>query len=82
MSNGMASAGPGTSSTGAEHPHWEKLDADYFIAPWKKRGFSQKEGGEDARMLSENSHAHLIRVLEWSRDGAEVWIYGNEPLLK
>jgi len=47
-----------------------------------KSGFFEKEGGEDARMLSENSHDHLIRALEWSRDGAEVWIYGNEPLLK
>jgi hypothetical protein len=57
------------------------LGADYFIAPWEKRGFSKKKA-EGARMLSENSHAHLIRALEWSRDGAEVWIYGDEPLLK
>ena len=32
--------------TGAEHPYWEKLDADYFIAPCEKRGFSKKKAGK------------------------------------
>ncbi len=23
--------------TGDEHPDWDKLGADYFVAPWEKR---------------------------------------------
>ncbi len=29
--------------TGDEHPDWDKLGADYFIAPWEKRGFAKKK---------------------------------------
>jgi len=29
--------------TGAENPDWEKLGADYFIAPWEKRRFEEKK---------------------------------------
>jgi len=82
MPNGMASAGPGTSSAPEPSiPTGRSWTLTTSLRPGKS-GFFEKEGGEDARMLSENSHDHLIRALEWSRDGAEVWIYGNEPLLK
>jgi hypothetical protein len=29
--------------TGDEHPDWEKLGGDYFIAPWERRGFAKKK---------------------------------------
>jgi hypothetical protein len=32
--------------TGDENPDWEKLGADYFIAPWEKKGFERKKAGK------------------------------------
>jgi hypothetical protein len=29
-----------------EHPDWEKLAGDYFIAPWEKRRFEEKKAGK------------------------------------
>jgi hypothetical protein len=29
--------------TGDENPDWEKLAADYFIAPWEKKRFEKKK---------------------------------------
>jgi hypothetical protein len=31
--------------TGDETHDWEKLGADYFIAPWERKRFSQKKAG-------------------------------------
>jgi hypothetical protein len=32
--------------TGDENADWEKLGADYFIAPWEKRRFEEKKAGK------------------------------------
>jgi hypothetical protein len=29
--------------TGAENPDWEKLGAEYFIAPWERQRFETKK---------------------------------------
>ena len=29
--------------TGDEHPDWEKLGADYFVADWEKRGPAKED---------------------------------------
>jgi len=29
--------------TGDEHPDWDKLGVDYFVAPWEMRRFAQKK---------------------------------------
>jgi len=34
--------------TGDENPDWEKMGADYFIAPWEKKGFGQKKAAKAA----------------------------------
>ena len=68
--------------TGAEEPDWEKLGADYFIAPWERRRFEKKKAGRRRRMLSENSRSSSMRDAGWSGDGAEGWIYGDAPLLE
>jgi len=34
--------------TGDENPDWEKMGADYFIAPWEKKGFEQKKAAKAA----------------------------------
>jgi hypothetical protein len=53
-------------------------DGPFFVV-----GFCEKEGPRRYRwILLEHSHAHCIRVLGQSRDGAEGWIYGNAPLLQ
>ena len=31
--------------TGDENPDWEKMGADYFIAPWERKRFAQKKAG-------------------------------------
>ncbi len=32
--------------TGAEEPDWEKLGADYFIAPWEKKRFEKEKAAK------------------------------------
>src|SRR5437870_10930533 len=34
--------------TGDEHPDWEKLGGDYFIAPWERRGLKGPALNEEA----------------------------------
>ena len=34
--------------TGDEHPDWEKLGGDYFIAPWERRGLKGSAMKEEA----------------------------------
>jgi hypothetical protein len=34
--------------TGDETHEWEKLGADYFIAPWERKRFSQKKAAKAA----------------------------------
>ena len=36
--------------TGDESPDWEKLGADYFIAPWERKRFSQKKAAKVAEL--------------------------------
>jgi hypothetical protein len=31
-------------------PDWEKLGADYFIAPWEKKRFAQKKAAKVAEL--------------------------------
>ena len=40
--------------TGDEHPDWEKLGGDYFIAPWERRGLKGSLNEEaNAKRVSE-----------------------------
>ena len=32
--------------TGDENPDWEKLGDDYFIAPWERRRFEEREAAK------------------------------------
>ena len=32
--------------TGDENPDWEKMGADYFIAPWERKRFEQKKAAK------------------------------------
>ena len=32
--------------TGDENPDWEKMGADYFIAPWERKRFAQKKAAK------------------------------------
>lgn len=34
--------------TGDENPDWEKMGADYFIAPWEKKRFEEKKAAKVA----------------------------------
>jgi len=34
--------------TGDMEPDWEKLGADYFIAPWERRRFEQRKAAKAA----------------------------------
>jgi hypothetical protein len=36
--------------TGDMEPDWEKLGADYFIAPWEKKRFAQKKAAKVAEL--------------------------------
>ena len=33
--------------TGDENPDWEKMGADYFIAPWERKRFAQKNAAKE-----------------------------------
>jgi hypothetical protein len=35
--------------TGNEHPDWEKLGGDYFVASWERRGLNSSVAKEEAR---------------------------------
>ena len=35
--------------TGDEHPDWEKLGGDYFVADWEKRGSNNSAVNEEAK---------------------------------
>jgi hypothetical protein len=35
--------------TGDEHPDWEKLGGDYFVADWEKRGPKNSAAKEEMR---------------------------------
>jgi hypothetical protein len=41
--------------TGDENPDWEKMGADYFIAPWEKKRFAEKKAAKGASALGEAS---------------------------
>ncbi len=32
--------------TGDEHPDWEKLDGEYFVADWERKRFEQKKAAK------------------------------------
>jgi hypothetical protein len=32
--------------TGDDHPDWEKLGGDYFVADWEKRSSAKKESAK------------------------------------
>ena len=34
--------------TGDMEPDWEKLGADYFIAPWERKGFARRKAAKRA----------------------------------
>ncbi|MGC1649840.1 MAG: hypothetical protein WA741_28780 [Candidatus Sulfotelmatobacter sp.] len=34
--------------TGDEKPDWEKMGADYFIAPWERKRFEEKKAAKAA----------------------------------
>ena len=35
--------------TGDEHPDWEKLRGDYFVASWERRGLNSSAAKAEAR---------------------------------